>query len=72
MLVAVMLDKMSNQSNNPPIPPSSSSSLGYSFFTGGFSTFTGALVSFFGSGACWAGCEPLESKLSSAILYLKL
>lgn len=61
-----------NQSNNPPIPTSSSSSLGSSFLAG-FSSLTGALVATLVSvGAFWAGSdEPLESKLSSGILYLK-
>jgi hypothetical protein len=58
-----------NQSNNPPIPPSSSSSLGSSFF--GSSFLTGTLVAAFVSGTETAGCE-LATKLSSGILYLKL
>jgi len=38
-----------NQSNNPPIPPSSYSSFGSSFLAG-FSSFTGAFVTALTSG----------------------
>lgn len=59
-----------NQSNKPPIPASSSSSLGSSFLAC-FSSLTGALVVVLASGADSAGCE-LASKLNSGIVNLKL
>ena len=59
-----------DQSNKPPIPPSSSSSLGSSFLTG-FSSLTGALVVALTSGTDSTGFE-LPSKLNSGILNLKI
>ena len=59
-----------NQSNKPPIPPSSSSSLGSSFLAG-FSSLTGALLVALVSGTDSAGFE-LASKLNSGIVILKI
>jgi hypothetical protein len=59
----------SDQSNNPPIPTSSSSYLGASTFLGSSFLAAGLVSAFFSS----TGCEdPLEIKSNSLILYLKL